>query len=181
MTTVKQYLCKFFFKYGSKIFFDNGKSFECLSLEDAKRKIPDEYARSFTLIKSDKKITKEIKLNTFFTHEMFLATPETKLTINYNRDIKYTETEHIRGFEQLYNCLNMKKDLPRDYNKYIVMTDFVKKGVEAFFNHIKLVICSDDDDEYDTVTKFLASSVMGHKVMIFYCGNLKNKVEKVLY
>ena len=49
MQTVPNYINNFFFKYGSKIFFDNGKCYECLTIEEAKRKIPEEYSRSFTV------------------------------------------------------------------------------------------------------------------------------------
>jgi hypothetical protein len=178
MRDVSTYINKFFFKHGSKVFFDNGKFFECLTLEDAKRKIPDEYTRSFTIKIGDKIKTKEIRLNAYFTHEMFLSTPEKKLTIDYNKDIKFQNIEHIRGFEQVYNCLNMKKDLPRDYNRKIEIADFKTAGVEAFFNHIKLIICSNDDDEYDTTIKFLASSIMGHKVKIALLWQSKEQTGK---
>ena len=171
MKDVPNYINKFFYKYGSKIFFDNGEKFECLTLEDAKRKIPDEYARKFTITTGDKTKVKEIKLNTYFTNEMFLSTPDTKLTIDYKRDIKFKESKFIRGFQQEFNYLNMKKDLPRDYSRKVELTEFNKKGVEAFFKHIKMVICSNDDDEYDVTTKFLASSVVGHKVKISLMWN----------
>jgi hypothetical protein len=171
MKDVPNYINKFFYKYGSKIFFDNGEKFECLTLEDAKRKIPDEYTRKFTITTGDKTKVKEIKLNTYFTNEMFLSTPDTKLTIDYKRDIKFKESKFIRGFQQEFNYLNMKKDLPRDYSRKVELTEFNKKGVEAFFKHLKMVICSNDDDEYDVVIKFLASSVVGHKVKISLMWN----------
>jgi hypothetical protein len=178
MIDIPNYINKFFFKYGSKVFFDNGENFECLTIEDAKRKIPDEYSRNITTRIGDKSKTKEIRLNSYFTHEMFLSTHETTLTIDYNKDIKFQSIRHIRGFEQIYNCLNMKKDLPRDYTRKIEMNDFKKSGVEAFFNHIKLIICSSDQDEYDTTIKFLSSSIFGHKVKIALLWQSKEQTGK---
>ena len=95
-----------------------------------------------------------------------MKTNDTKLTIDYNKDFKFIESIYKRGFEVKYNFLNMKKDLPRDYSKELKPNNEIKEGVKLFFKHIKEIICSNDDDEYDTTIKFLASSCAGHKVRI---------------
>ena len=178
MQNVQKYINTFFFKYGSKVFYDNGQTFDCLTLDDAKRKIPDEYERTFTINQNGRIKNVTMKLNSYFSHEMFIATPDTKLTIDYKQDIKFNKTEHIRGFDQVYKCLNMKKDLPRDYSKKIEQTEFNKAGLKAFFDHIKLIICSNIEEEYETTIKVLASSVMGHKVKIALLWQSKEQTGK---
>lgn len=166
ITEVSNYLNKFFLRYGSSIFFDNGETFECLTRLDACGKIPDEYKRKITYENNGKVEVKEISLKSYFGSELFLKTPETKLTIDYDKDMKFTGTGYIRGFDHTYNYLNMKKELPRDYTKQIIETDETRAGVKMFFDHILHVICSDDPEEFEVVTKFLASSCVGHKLKI---------------
>lgn len=179
MTDVPKYMNRFFYRYSNnKIFFDNGITFECLNIEEAKGKIPKEYVRSFTIKTGERTKGKEIGLKNYFEHEMFLSTPEARLTINYDKPSIFTKTEHIRGFEQAYSYLNMKKDLPRNYNRKIEMTDYVKEGVKMFFDHIKKVICSNDEYEYDTTVKFLSSSACGHKVKICLLWQSKEQTGK---
>ena len=83
----------------------------------------------------------------------------------------------------------MKKDLPRNYDKKVELTDFNKAGVKAFFDHIKIIACSNNEDEYDVTTKFFASSIMGHKVKIALLwqskeqsgkGTILNVINKIL-
>jgi hypothetical protein len=42
---------------------------------------------------------------------------------NNKKDYKFTDTEHVKGFDIQYNYLNNKKDLPRDYNKVVELTE----------------------------------------------------------
>ncbi len=73
---------------------------------------------------------------------------------------------NLRGFGIKYTYLNMKKDLPLNYNKVITKTEDNMKGVQMFFDHIKEILCSNIEEEYSVVKKFLASSCAGHKVKI---------------
>ncbi len=164
ITAVPNYINKFFFKYGNDVFYDNGKQFELLSRQDAKQLIPKNYLKEIQFQKGDKTITKKISLSEYFDNDLFLRTNESKLTINYNEDYKYVEKEYIRGFDVEYNCLNMKKDLPRNYNIELKITDDISQGVTMFFDHIKNCLCSGIESEANVVNKFLASSCMGHKV-----------------
>ena len=108
----------------------------------------------------------------YYLNILTLKTNDTKLTIDYNKDFKYIESIYKRGFEVKCNFLNMKKDLLRDYAKELKPKNEIKDGAKLFFNHIKEIICSnDDDDEYDTIIKFLASSCAGHKVRIALIWN----------
>ena len=167
---VPAYMNKFFFKYGNDIFFDNGQTFELLSRSDAKNRIPKNYKKSVVYEtetnQETKKKIKTIPLCDYFDMDLFLKTNDTKLTIDYDKDYKFKNTHFIRGFEVEYNYLNMKKDLPRDYKKVLKPNTETNDGVKLFFNHIKSIICSDDEDEYNTTIKFLASSCAGHKVKI---------------
>lgn len=164
INTVPIYMNKFFFKYGSDIFFDNGDTFELLNKNQAINKIPTEYKRSIKLTKNNKEITKDFGLNLYFSHELFLKSFDTKLVIDYDKDYKFVEVKYVKGFEKPYNCLNMKKDLPRNYNKVIEPSVEGIKAVELFFDHLKKVICSNDEYEFEVVKKFFASSCVGHKV-----------------
>ena len=104
---------------------------------------------------------KTFLLSQYFDLDIWLKTNDTKLTIDYNKDFKFIESIYKGGFEVKYNFLNMKKDLLRDYIKELKLNNEIKDGVKLFFNHIKEIICSNDDDEYDTTIKFLASSCAG--------------------
>jgi hypothetical protein len=172
---VPEYINKFFFKYGDDIFYDNGETFELLTKANAKNRIPSNYTKDIQIEKNINGKTKiEIKkfsLSQYFDFDIWLKTNDTKLTIDYNKDFKFIESIYKRGFEVKYNFLNMKKDLPRDYSKELKYNDEIKDGVKLFFNHIKEIICSNDDDEYDTTIKFLASSCAGWKVRIALIWN----------
>jgi hypothetical protein len=175
---VPDYLNKFFFRYGNNIFYDNGETFELLSRDEARNKIPDQYKKSVSVIKNGVEKQSELSLKSYFGHELFLKTYETKLTIDYSKDYKYVDTHYIKGFEVNYNYLNMKKDLPRDYNKVIPLTEENKKGLKMFFDHIKNIICSNDEDEYQTVIKFFASSCVGHKLKFCLLWQSKEQTGK---
>ena len=172
---VPEYINKFFFKYGDDIFYDNGETFELLTKINAKNRIPSNYTKDIQIEKNINGKTKiEIKkfsLSQYFDFDIWLKTNDTKLTIDYNKDFKFIESVYKRGFEVKYNFLNMKKDLPRDYSKDLKFNDEIKDAVKLFFNHIKEIICSNDDDEYDTTIKFLASSCAGWKVRIALIWN----------
>lgn len=174
-TSVPNYINKFFFKYGNDIFYDNGETFELLSRADAKNKIPANFKKDMEIEKNINGRTKierkTFLLSSYFDYDLWLKTNETKLAIDYNKDYKYVETVFKRGFEVQTNFLNMKKDLPRDYSVEQKLDEETQKGVQMFFNHIKEVICSDDEDEYETTIKFLASSCAGHKVKIALLWN----------
>ena len=180
---VPLYINRFFFKYNNDIFYDNGETFVLLSRIDAKNKIPSNYSKKITTETEQPngsilKKSKEMKLSCYFDMDLFLKTNETKLTIDYNKEYKFIESKYIRGFEVKYNYLNMKKDLPRNYDQEIKITDKVRLGVKMFFDHIKSIICSDDADEYDTTIKFIASSCAGHKLKIALIWNSEEQTGK---
>jgi hypothetical protein len=187
------YINKFFFKYKNDVFFDNGETFQLLSRVDAKAKIPKNYKKTVSVTKQvngeTKSEQKTFLLSDYFDMDVFLKTNEAKLTIEYDQPYKFVKTEFKRGFEIETNFLNMKKDLPRDYSRKVNMTAEVDEGVKMYFNHIKEVLCSDDEDEYDTVTKFFACSFAGIKVKIALLmlseeqagkGTLLNPMEDIL-
>jgi hypothetical protein len=179
MIDVPNYLNKFFFRYGNDIFFDNGETFELLTREEARNKIPDQYKKSIIISQENgKEKTVDMSLKAYFGHELFLKTYETKLIIDYSKDFKYIGSQYIKGFEVKYSYLNMKKNLPRNYDKIIPSTEENKKAVKMFFDHIKTIICSDDDDEYETTIKFLASSCVGHKVKFSLIWQSKEQTGK---
>lgn len=163
-TTVPQYLNKFFFKYGTDVFFDNGETFQLYNRTEAKKILPSNYKKTINLTKDGKTIKKEIYINTYFDTDLFLNTNETRMTIDYDKEIKFKKMEFIRGFEVEYNYLNMRRDLPRDYKKEITITKEIKEGVDMFFNHIKESLCSGYINEYEVVKKFFAASSVGHKL-----------------
>ncbi len=161
---VPNYINKFFFKFGNDVFYDTGREFELLSRADAKQLIPKNYFKEIQVQKGDKTVTKKFLLSDYFDSDIFLKTNESRLTIDYEKDIKFVKTEHIRGVDIPYNYLNMKKDLPRDYTQPIDMKPDTMEGVNMYFKHINDMLCSGIEEEYEVVTKFLASSFMGHKV-----------------
>jgi hypothetical protein len=163
---VSNYMNKFFFKYKGNIFYDNGITFELLSIYEAQKKIPKEYRKTIKIIEDEKEIKKNITLRDYFEHELFLITDETELTIDYDQPKKFKSTKNIQNFDINYNFLNMKKELPRNYNVKIELNEENVKGRDMFFNHIKKIICSDNEDEYDITKKFLAASCFGHKVKL---------------
>ena len=163
---VSSYMNTFFFKYKGNIFYDNGITFELLTIYEAQKKIPKEYRKIIKIIEEDKEIKKSISLRDYFEHELFLITDETELTIDYNLPKKYKSTKNIQSYDINYNFLNMKKELPRNYNVKIELNETNIKGRDMFFNHIKKIICSDIEDEYEITKKFLAASCFGHKVKI---------------
>jgi len=174
--TIPTYLNKFFFRYKTEIFFDSGSSFELLSIKQAKEKIPKEF-----MVKCVNNKGKDINvpLRDYFESSKFLTTPETKLTIDYKEPIKYLKDEFIRGFTVKYNYLNFKKELPVDYTQEIKETEDLKESVDMFFKHIKEVLCSNNDYEYDIVCKFFASCCVGHKVKFcLYLEDMKNQTGK---
>ena len=176
---VPNYLNKFFFKYGSDVFYDNSQTFKLLSRDEAKKLIPNNYFKTIIKKDNDKEKIKNIRLSEYFDSDLFLKTNESKLVIEYDKEYKYQKNEFVRGFEVKFNYLNMKKDLPMNYNKELLMTDTIKEGVNMFFNHIKSALCSDNETEYTVVKRFLASSVMGHKLKIaLILQSLKEQVGK---
>lgn len=192
MKNISTYINKFFFKYNSDIFFDNGETYELLSLEEAKKKIPFEYKKAYVITVNGKPEIKEYKIRQYFESEMFLNSRESKITIDYDKEYKYIEKIEMRGYKIEYNFLNMKKELPRNYDIKIPIEKkaFVKKGVNLFFDHIKNIICSGYEDEYNVTIKFLASSVIGHKckIALYWKSNLEqsgkgtvlNTIEKII-
>ncbi len=94
------------------------------------------------------------------------------MTIDY--DI-FIESEYIRGFEVKYTYLNMKKDLPLNYNKVITKTEDNIKGVQMFFDHTKEILCSNIEEEYSVVKKILASSCAMFNFYIFCIILYNNK------
>ena len=182
IVNVPNYINKFFFKYGNDIFFDNGETFELLTKNDAKNRIPTNYKKEIYIEKTvnskTKTETKAFPLSSYFDMDLWLKTNESKLTIDYIKDYKFEESVFKRGFSVKYNYLNMKKDLPIDYSIPHEPTQEIKDAVKLFFNHIKEVICSDDENEYETTIKFLASSCAGHKVRIALIWNSNEQTGK---
>ena len=84
LSSVPQYINKFFFRYGNDIFFDNGEQMQLLTRTHAENRIPHNFEKSLTVCHNDKEYTKKIKLSTYFGHELFLRTPEAKLIIDYD-------------------------------------------------------------------------------------------------
>jgi hypothetical protein len=163
--TVPEYLNKFFFKYGTDVFYDTGETFQLYNRTDAKKLLPSNYKKVIKVgSKEGKTISKEMCISSYFDTDLFLNTNETRLTIDYEKDIKFRKKEFIRGFEVEYNYLNMKRDLPRDYKQKITMKTEIKEGVEMFFNHMKEALCSGYENEYEVVKRFFASSAVGHKL-----------------
>ncbi len=80
VNNVCNYMNKFFLKYGTDIFMDDGITFNLLSLEEAKKKIPSDYKKSIITSTGNREITKEISLRSYFESEYFLKSNEAKLT-----------------------------------------------------------------------------------------------------
>jgi hypothetical protein len=174
--SIHTYISKFFFKYQSEIFFDNGTKFELLSIKQAKEKIPKEFMVKL-INNKDKEVN--IPLRDYFESKYFLQTPDTKLTIDYKEPVKYFKDEFVRGFTVKYNYLNFKKDLPVDYTQVIKETLDFKESVDLFFNHIKEVLCSNNEYEFEIVCKFFAASCAGHKLKFcLYLEDMKNQTGK---
>lgn len=178
-TEVPKYLNKFFFKYQQDVFYDDSTKFVLLTREEAKKMIPANYVKQIVISQNEKETTKKMKLSEYFDSDLFLKTNESKLIIDYDKDYKFSKKEFVRGFDIEYNYLNMKKELPLDYNKTIDMTKDVEEGIEMFFNHMKTALCSDIEEEFKVVKRFFASSVMGHKLKIaLMLQTLKEQVGK---
>lgn len=173
---IPTYLNKFFFRYKTDIFFDTGLTFELLSINEAKNRIPKEYM--VKLVNNEGKV-KNISLRDYFESKLFLKTPDTKVNIDYKQPVKYVQTDYVRGFEVPYNYLNFKKELPVDYTQVIKETEDLTESVDMFFKHIKEVICSNNEYDYDIVCKFFASCCAGHKVKFcLYLEDMKNQTGK---
>ena len=90
------------------------ETFELLTREEAKNKIPDQYKKSVKVIKEGKEKIIDLSLKSYFGHELFLKTYDTKLTINYKKDFKrqfsisssYLEVKKIYEKKNVYFFLN---------------------------------------------------------------------------
>jgi hypothetical protein len=61
----------------------SGDTFDLLTFEEAKKKIPDGYTKEVLTNVNGKTVTKNISLKSYFSHELFSKTNETELTIDY--------------------------------------------------------------------------------------------------
>ena len=174
---VPEYINKFFYKYKNDVFYDNGKEFELLSKYDAKQLIPKEFIKTISSEINGKTIIKKYHVSDYFESQQFLSRNESILTIDYSKPIKFVKSEYIRGCKIDYNYLNCKKDLPRDYSILADGSDYVKEGVDMYFNHMKNVLCSGIETEYSVLKKFVACSFVGKKVKI--CLVIKSMAEQV--
>jgi hypothetical protein len=154
----KQYIHKFFKKHvGDGVFF-----YDALNSE---YKLIDNKALS-NYIGNDAKIdTEECKFSAYgyLKSTRFLETQHTP-TINFHKEQIYTDTIIIDKIPVKKIWLNMKKELPCiDYNE-TVSRESIQDMLDSIYRHIKNVLCSKHEDQYEFVLNFIACSFGGRKI-----------------
>ena len=164
----KNYLKYFFFAYQNKIFFFNGYEFILYNRDDALKLIPNDFKLSVIIPNEHtKKFEKEeISLISFLKSTDFMEL-EYKPIINFRTDdLIICENKRIRGFDFQENYLNMAKPFNFDIitGQKIIQTNDLKENLKIIYNHIKNILCSNDENSYQYVLNFIACSFGGRKV-----------------
>ncbi len=166
--TAKKYLKYFFFPFQNKIFFFNGYEFILYNREEALKLIPDDFKISIMIPNEQtKKFDKEeISLKSYLKSTEFMDI-EYKPTIDFsNEELVTSKKVKLRQFTFDEYFLNMAK--PYNYDiligKPIERTSEIQKSIEIINEHIKIVLCSGNEETFSYVLNFIACSFFGRKL-----------------
>jgi hypothetical protein len=162
---VKDYIKKFFFRYKDKVFYFDGITYELYSQMDAKKLIPNDLIHTKLIpdVETKKFIKEEFSVKDYLSSTDFM-TNEYIPTIDFTKPLTFKKTKQIRGVEFDEHYLNMGKPLNIDPNVKANRTDEVKKGLQKVYDHIDIVLCSNNKDSYTFVLNFFACTLAGRKL-----------------
>ena len=156
----KQYINKFFYRSGINMFFFDGDNFILYENDRALKLIPDELTR--WSVQNKKSVIE-------FSAQKYLNSIEFKEkdyspTIDFNKKEKIIKkTRSINGIELIDHYVNMAKPLPFDNSKKIKREKY-ENQLNLIYSHIKDVLCSGNDDQYQYVLNFIACTFKGRKL-----------------
>lgn len=164
--TVKAYVKKFFFRYKKEIFKYDGATYDLYSQLDAIKLIPNDLV--ITTMKPNP-TTKKFEEDVFSVAKYLKSTDfmkdSYKPVIDFTKPLIFSEKKIIRGVEFEEKYLNMAKPLNVDkYASPVIMTDYIKEALQTIDNHIKEIICSNDEKCYQFTKNFIACTFGGRKL-----------------
>lgn len=156
----QNYLKKFFFKSNNKIFYYNDGEFYLDSYAEIAKNIPDDLF--FKNMVNGK--PKNVSCRQYLQSTDFMSINYTP-TIDFTKPRIFTETKTIDGVKLDKAYLNMANKanispedvIDFDASKY-------KTEIDIINNHIKTVLCSDNEKAYEYVLNFFACSIVGKKL-----------------
>lgn len=153
--SLKLYIRKFFFLFGNEIFVREVLQFKLYDLSGALKFLPND------LEKYDKKI-KVFSAKDFIKSSEFMKIKYIP-TIDFTKDITFSEICSIKGIAYTNNYINMAKpiklDITKPYDK-----DLVKDKLQLIYDHILNIWCSKNNELNEYVLNFIACTLKGRKL-----------------
>lgn len=166
----KQYVNCFFFRYRDNVFFFDGSTFLLYPLERAIKLIPCDLKIEINVLNElkssavNKKYDKiKFRLADYLKETDFMKNEYTP-TIDFKKDLIFTEKVKLRGYEFEKKYINMAKPLRIDICIKSKRNEKTKTDIKLIYNHIKEVLCSSNEDVYEYVLNWLACTFGGRKL-----------------
>jgi Family of unknown function (DUF5906) len=164
---LESYFKQFFFKHNTKIFYFNGSTFDLHEQSDAIKLIPNDFIlNKMVADEATKKFKKEEYDAKHFLRSTEFMSKEYTPTIDFSKPLTFSEVKTVRGgLKQTINNINMAKPMGIDPDAPpVVMTDYIKEGLEMIYWHIENILCSKDLKAYQYTLNWIASTLAGKKL-----------------
>mgnify|MGYP000527712990 CR=1 FL=1 len=160
---IHKYIKKFFFRYKENIFFFDGTTFQLYSQCDAKKLISIDLVYSTDVVKDRKLVEVKHSIRDYLCVTDFMAN-EYIPTIDFTKPLIFTKTRKLQQVQVEEKYLNMGKPLNIDPNDKAKRTCTVNDGLQKVYDHIKLILCSNNNDAYNFVLNVIACTFAGRKL-----------------
>ena len=166
----KAYVSLFFFRFRDSIFYFDGFTFLLYPLERAMKLIPSDLKIEINVLNElkssqvNKKYDKiKFKLVDYLKETDFMKNEYTP-TIDFKKELIFTEKVKIRGHEFEKKYINMAKPLRIDTSIKSKRNDKSTTNINLIYNHIKEVLCSNNNEVYEYVLNWLSCTFGGRKL-----------------
>lgn len=166
----KQYINCFFFRFRDSIFYFDGFTFLLYPLERAMKLIPSDLKIELNVLNElkssqvNKKYDKiKFRLVDYLKETDFMKNEYTP-TIDFKKDLIFSEKVKIKGHEFEKKYINMAKPLRIDISIKSKRNEKANININLIYNHIKEVLCSNNNDVYEYVLNWLSCTFGGRKL-----------------
>jgi len=166
----KAYVSLFFFRFRDSIFYFDGFTFLLYPLERAMKLIPSDLKIEINILNElkssqvNKKYDKiKFRLVDYLKETDFMKNEYTP-TIDFKKELIFTEKVKIRGHEFEKKYINMAKPLRIDTSIKSKRNEKLTTNINLIYNHIKEVLCSNNNEVYEYVLNWLSCTFGGRKL-----------------
>lgn len=161
----KKYIKRFFFRYRTEVFFYTGSTFLLYPRAKAIELLPEDLQIEYMVPNEvTKKFDKvNVKLSKYLKETDFMKDEYTP-TIDFSKDMIFTEKKVRQGFEFEEKFINMAKPLGIDISAKSKRTKEATANIQLIYSHIKEVLCSNNEEVNQYFLNWIACTFGGRKL-----------------